>query len=103
PRLRLPSIAAAPTRWLVRSVSIAASAGAARGRHLPGRRDLMPYATIHVDAIALSLARGGVGGVGVQRVPAVGGLFRAVGPDDRAELAGDALPGSHRPGHRRPD
>src|SRR5215470_16249095 len=102
-RLRPPSTAAAPTRWLVRSVSIAASAGGARGRRLPRRGDFVPHAAVDVDAVALGLARCGVRGVGIQRVPVVGDLLGAVGPGDRAERAGDALPGGRGPGHRRPD
>src|SRR3954447_2560215 len=92
-----------PARWLVRSVPIADPAGGARGRRLPGRGDFMPYAAVDVDAVAPGLARGGVGGIGVQRVPVVGGLLGAIGPGDRAERAGDALPGGRRTGHRRPD
>src|SRR6266487_447296 len=82
---RLPQAAAAPTLRLMLSVPIAAPAGAAGRCCLPGRGDFMPDAAIHVDAVALGLPRGGVGAVGVQRVPVVGGLLRAVRPGDRAE------------------
>src|SRR5207247_4817319 len=40
--------------------------------------------------------------VGVQRVAVVGRLRGAVGPGDRAELAGDAWPGLRGAGYGRP-
>src|SRR5215470_15320359 len=96
--------AAAPTLRLARSVSITTTAaGAASRRRLPGRGDFVPHAAVHVDAVAVCLARGAVGGVGVQRVLVVGGLIRAVGPGDRVALAGDARRGGYWPGQRRKD
>src|SRR6267154_1260610 len=86
-RPRQPAVTPPPP-WLARSVATAAPAGrAGRGRR-PGRGDFVPHASVHVDAVAIGLARGGVSGIGVERVSVVGRLLRAVGPGDRAERAG---------------
>jgi hypothetical protein len=51
------------------------TSSAAHSAHVSaGYGDLVPHASIQVDAVAIVLAGGGVGGVGVQRMPAVGGL-----------------------------
>src|SRR5690349_20741843 len=68
----------------------------------PGDRDLVPLAAVGPHAVALGLAGRGVRGRGVERVPVVRGLQRAVGPRDRADGAGySGLPGRGS-GHRRP-
>ena len=48
------------------------------------------HAARGVQIVALGLAGGGVGHVGVQRMPVVGGLLGAAGAGDRAEAAGYA-------------
>src|SRR5690242_11505257 len=53
--------------------------------------------------LPLACPGGGVGGVGVQRMAIVGGLGRAVGQGDRAELADDARPGRRGRLHRWPE
>ena len=74
------------------SVSVA-SAAAGRGRRLgrsgrrPGHGHFMPHPTGRVEPVALVLSGSGVGDIGVQRVPVVGGLLRAVGAGDRAQRA----------------
>src|SRR5262245_46399876 len=50
--------------------------------------DLVPLAPVGPHAVALGLARAGVRGRGVQRMPVVGGLERPAGPHDRADGAG---------------
>jgi hypothetical protein len=42
----------------------------------------VPHAAVHVEAVALGLARRGVGDVGVQRMPVIRSLRRAVRPLD---------------------
>src|SRR5205823_7162168 len=56
-----------------------------RGSALAARHgDLVPFAPVGPDVVALGLARARVRGRGVQRVPVVGGLKRPAGPHDRA-------------------
>src|SRR5262249_59966503 len=63
---------------------------------------LVPEPAVEVEVVAEGLAGGGVAGVGVQRVPVVSGLGGAVGPLDRAQLAGDARACRGGPDHRCP-
>ena len=88
------------------SVPVTAAVGRSRGTGC-GRRvtcdgNVVPQPAGDVQPVALVLPGGGVPGVGVQRVPVVGGLRGAVGPGDGAELAGDAGPGGRRALDRRP-
>src|SRR5215475_14253634 len=71
--------------------------GARPARH----GDLVPLATVGPHAVALGLARPGVRGRGVQRMPVVGGLERPAGPHDRADGAGHPGTPGRRPRHRR--
>jgi PAS domain S-box-containing protein len=64
--------------------------------------DLVPEAAVQVQLVAAGLAGRRVANVGVQRVAIVGGLGRAVGPLDRAELAGYPWGGRDRALDRRP-
>src|SRR6185312_4683398 len=64
--------------------------------------DLVPLAPVGPYTVALGLARAGVRGRGVQRMPVVGGLERPAGPHDRADSAGHRGTPGRRPGHRRP-
>src|ERR1700743_3787241 len=73
--------------WLVRSVPTTAPAGGARGRRLPGGGDFMPHAAVDIEAVAVGLARGAVGGVGVQRGPVVGDLLGAVRPAEPVRVS----------------
>src|SRR6185312_5733665 len=64
--------------------------------------DLVPLAPVGPYSVALGLARAGVRGRGVQRMPVVGGLERPAWPHDRADGAGHpGIPG-RGPGHRPP-
>src|ERR1700759_1162077 len=67
-----------------------------------GHCDLVPQTAVEVEVVAAGLAGGGVGDVGVQRVPVVGGLLGSAGADDRAEPARDAGTGGRLSGQRRP-
>ena len=60
-----------------------------------GREVRVPVgqATAQVEVVAIGLPGAGVRDIGIQRMPAVGGLHRAVGPGDRAQPPGDAGPG----------
>src|SRR5215831_21025429 len=85
-------------------VPAAAGAGGPAGSRCRGAGDgdLVPHTAVEVQAVALRLARYAVGDVGVERMPVIGRLCRAVGPLDGAELAGDARTGGGRPLHWRP-
>src|SRR5215472_8560698 len=75
----------------VASVPVAATgAGGAAGRWRGGTGDgdFVPHPAGEVQAVALGLPGGAVGGVGVERMPVVGSLHRAAGACDGAELAG---------------
>ena len=71
-------------------------------RAAAGHRHLMPYPAGQVETVALGLPRSGVAHVGVERMPVVGGLRRAIRAGDRGQLAGDARPGGRWSLHRRP-
>ena len=51
---------------------------AGRGRSSAGDGYLVPQAAVQVEVIAVGLAGGGISDVGVQGMPVVGGLRRAV-------------------------
>src|SRR5262249_34543065 len=68
-----------------------------------GRGLLLPQFAPCVEGGALGLAGGGVREVGVEGMPVVGGLDRAVWPLDRAQRAGDPGPGGGGAGDRRPE
>src|SRR6516165_8867373 len=92
-----------PVPVLALSVAIAASPGGGSGRGRPGGGHLVPDPAGGVEPVALGLARSGVRGVAVEGVPVVGGLNRAVGAGDGAQLTGDAGPGGDLAVHRRPE
>src|SRR5262249_58784470 len=69
---------------------------------LAGNRHVVPEAATEVEVVAVVLAGGAVADVGVQRVPVVGRLQRAVGAPDRPDLAGDARACGDRALDRRP-
>src|SRR5204863_9072370 len=64
--------------------------------------DVVPLAPMGPYVVALGLARAGVRGRGVQRMPVEGGLQRPAGPNDRADGAGHPGTPGRGPGHRRP-
>src|ERR1700722_15193338 len=89
---------------------VAVAAGAARtGRrarsrcHAAGHGDLVPHTARGVQPVALGLAGRLVSDVGVERMPVVGGLGRAVRPRDRAERSRQARHGGRWPLYRRPE
>src|SRR5690348_10584509 len=87
------------------SVSVASAArrrAGGRGGCGAGGGDFVPHTAVLVQAVALGLAGGGVGGEGVQRGPVEGRLGRPVGALDGAEGALDPGCGG-RPLHRRPE
>src|SRR5580700_2524688 len=82
------------------------SAGAGRvagSRGRAGHGHLVTDAAGDVKAVAVVLPRGGVAGVGVQRMPVVDRLGPAAGPRDRRELAGHAGACGRRSLDRGPD
>src|SRR6266536_2337090 len=58
-----------------------------RGRPSPGNTHLTPESAVQVEIVAPGLPGGRVADVGVQRMPVVGELGRAVGSLDRADPA----------------
>jgi hypothetical protein len=60
--------------------------GSAAG--LSGHGDFAPQATVQVEVVAIGLPRAAVGDIGVQRMPAVGGLRRASGYAAQADQRG---------------
>ena len=61
---------------------------------LAGNGHVVPPAAVEVEFVAVGLAGGAVADVGVQRVPVVGELAGPAGPGDRADPAGQGLPGT---------
>src|SRR5438477_1042254 len=82
--------------------SAAASWWPGRGRPSLGNTDLMPQPAVEVEVVAPGLAGSGVADVGVQRVPVVSELLRAVASLDRADPAWHAGVGRGGAGHRGP-
>src|SRR5207247_1419899 len=72
PRMRLQASVLVPA-------AARASGPAGSERRGAGDGDLVPHAAVEVQAVALGLPRCAVGDVGIERVPVIGRLHRAVG------------------------
>src|SRR5947209_683316 len=98
PRSSAPSRPGRRAEWCAVGTSGFSFAGPGRARlvpaevtsvavPLPGDRHVVPEPAVEVEVVAPGLAGSSVADVGVERMPVVGELLRAVGSPDRADPA----------------